>query len=564
MRKVRHAHPSAIGPAPVSVELDHWDGSAPHPPVPRWLLAGSFIVLCVAVGLRIWRLGNVPGVNGDEAWYGVLAWRIATGSAFAWWTPTGNPLNPFYVGPLVLLHLAAEPSVTLLRTVAVVSGSLALGMNYWLCRKVYGSRTAAISSLILAVLPINIAYSRFGWDASQSLAASLPVLYLSTVAGREGRAWGTLAAAVGALAVAVLVHPTNVFLSPLVIIAGVRVSTRTELASRLRLLPRPARAGLGAVLAFSGASLAWLVSSWHLVSLDRLVDVDRMLEFLNRFQRLFTGVTVYQFISGALVGTGSQQSRGLSPVLYDVAGLAILGTAVAFLASRNRSKVSDLDSMLLRGWVASAAVFYLVAGPQALAPHWERYAIWLVAPTTLVVARAAAHWTHAARGSHARHTLLLVAGAFLLASFYWNYFHMFSTTGGRSHQTFWTGPAEPKAEAVAHIARHRDDGASWLVTSSWWTYWPLTYLVGGEQGLRVLWADMAWSKPDVLASAGSGRVWVVEFAGSKEAAAGRASLESATLSSSGEPGIPPLIETFTFDYAGRAVLSIVRTQPRTQ
>ena len=41
--------------------------------------------------------------------------------------------------------------------------------------------------MLLAVLPVNIAYSRFGWDTSQTLLATLPAVYLPLLAAKEER-----------------------------------------------------------------------------------------------------------------------------------------------------------------------------------------------------------------------------------------------------------------------------------------------------------------------------------------------------------------------------------------
>jgi hypothetical protein len=543
------------------VQPDRSDGFAGWR-VFRPLAAANLLMLGAAIGLRVWRLDNVPGMNGDEAWYGVLARTIADGRAATWLTPTGNPVNPFYVGPLVLVHLLAEPSVVVLRSVAAASGILALGLNYWLCRKVFGQPAAAISTLTLAVLPINIAYSRFGWDASQTLLATLPVLYFAMAAARGGPgAWRALSTSAGALVAAVLVHPTNIFLAPLVVAAGVRASSRKEIWRRFLRLPGSARVALSAAFVLLTAGLAWLGRSWVVVAAQRLADPDEILEFVNRFQRLFTGATIYQFIPG---GFGSVGSRSPSLAIYDLLGLAVLSAAVALLIGRARQKPESLDSTLLSGWAASLAVFYLVAGPQALAPHWERYAIWLVGPTSLIIARSATEWLRQADGAQRRALLLVTVGWLITGSFYWNYFQAFYTTGGTSHQTFRTGPVEPKTAAIEHIVHHRaDDSTQWIVTSTWWSYWPLTYLARTDHALEVVWADRAWSDPRVVTNAAAGRVWVVEFAGSDEAVAGLSALRTASASArmGDEAPLPHQVQAFTFDYAGRAVLSIVRTEP---
>ena len=126
-------------------------------------------MLVVAVWFRCHDLGSMPGINGDEAWYGVQAEMVLHGEPISWHTPTGNLLNPLFFGPQLLLHACFEPSFALLRTTALLSGLLALVVNYWLCRDVFGCRAALISTTILAVLPIDIVYSRLAWDACQSL-----------------------------------------------------------------------------------------------------------------------------------------------------------------------------------------------------------------------------------------------------------------------------------------------------------------------------------------------------------------------------------------------------------
>ncbi len=198
-------------------------------------------LLCVAVFLRCYHLANLPGVNGDEAWSGVQALRWLHGESISWWTPTGNPLNWFYFVPIVALHAVAPPSFALLRLPALISGLLALPINYGLCRRTFDTRTAVISTWLLALMPIDIAYSRFGWDASQSMLATLLVMYLALIHFRRRQVTSMIpTAAVLALVVAIWVHPTNVFAAPLLVVPAV-YRRRQELA-RAHLQPAAATA----------------------------------------------------------------------------------------------------------------------------------------------------------------------------------------------------------------------------------------------------------------------------------------------------------------------------------
>src|ERR1700693_6331537 len=88
----------------------------------RWLLwlnvAG---LLAMSVWFRCRDLGNIPGINGDEAWYGVQAQNWLHAGQVDWRTPTGNLLNPLFFWPQVALHSLFEPSFAVLRVTAVAS-----------------------------------------------------------------------------------------------------------------------------------------------------------------------------------------------------------------------------------------------------------------------------------------------------------------------------------------------------------------------------------------------------------------------------------------------------------
>ncbi len=197
----------------------------------RFVQVNVLAIIAVAVWFRCRDLGRLPGVNGDEAWYGVQAELVLHGQPIDWRTPTGNLLNPLFFGPQLLLHALFEPSFALLRATAVVSGLLALLVNYWFCGRLFGKRAAAISTVILAVLPTNIVYSRLAWDASQSLLVTLTTIYLALYAivdSQRRTRWS--AAALIAQAVAIVVHPTNVFVAPIVGLC-LAIAWRDELRS---------------------------------------------------------------------------------------------------------------------------------------------------------------------------------------------------------------------------------------------------------------------------------------------------------------------------------------------
>ncbi len=477
------------------------------------LMAVAFL-LGVAVFFRVWQLSNVPGVNGDEAWSGVQAARLVSGEPIAWRTPSGNPVNVLFLLPLAALHTVFSPSFALLRSVAVISGLAAIVVNWWLCRRAYDKPTAVVSTLLVALLPINIAYSRFAWDSSQTLLFTLPVMYLPLIWIRRwpsSRGW--LVGGAVAFAAAAVVHPTNIFTAPLVAVPIVYARRRWIMA-RLRGTATSDRPIVLIGLVLASALLTYL--GWILVTqfAARIPQPGQLFDFLGLYLRLLSGATTYEYITTAAEAGGL---FGSIPQFVNLLMLLLATLAFAGWFQRLSHVEDDVDVCLLAGWLLVTFGFALVAGPQALTPHLERYGICLVAPAVLMLARGLCWWIEPAHSHRrlARLALLSVAYCFAV-SFALAYFHAMHVTGGLSHRAFRTAPTEPKQAALARILAQQAPGThTEIIAREWWLYWPLAYLACGEGDVRVSGLDgpwdagaLAWQKPHDVDTA----TWHVEFA----------------------------------------------------
>lgn len=484
------------------------------------------LLLAVAVALRGWHLDHLPGLNGDEAWMGVQAQRFLDGgylgmsgatetgggAQVAWQTPTGNPINWFLFWPTVLLHAWLPPSIGLLRLPALLSGLLALAVNYWLCRRLWGVRLASLSTVLLAVMPINIAYSRFGWDACQSLLLTLPVVYGSLLAVAEPqrrRVWLLWAAA--AQAASILVHPTNIFTAPLLLVA-VAWCYRVELRS----WSCQVRDGRYLRLALTAGSLllaiaTWLLWPWCMIAARRIITPGELGAFLVGWLDLFSGQTVYGFIPGYFASAAEPTTLLYRLVAAVVVALALWGAYRRYRESHDRT----ID-ILLWGSLASVVGFFLVAGPEALRPHFERYGICLIASGALVLSLGVEWWLtrYQRRQAVAAHVSAAAVAWLLLGSFGLCYLGHMQQTGGESHPAFRTAAEEPKVAAWA-LLQETSRGATTslestepllVVADDWWTYWPLVYLNGDNDRITIWnreqlssdWSD--WSDVRKLAS----------------------------------------------------------------
>ena len=434
----------------------------------------SLLVAFVAgVVLRLVALDRLPGINADEAWYGVNVEAFLNGEAPFLRTGVGNPLNPLHSLPLLALSSVVAPSMALLRAPSVIWGLAAMLVAFPLLVRPLGQRAALLAALLLAVLPAAVAYSRLGWDPSDTPAVALLAI---------GFALGDrpLLAAV-ALLVAMMVHPTNVFLAPIVALSWAPFAlTHYRRASHghRRIVQVLAMVLLGLLILFGVILRNSLGPETSLPSIavvfSRLASPGAWLDLMLGVTRLFSGVTIARYIGGPIAGT---------PVwLADMVTVAAFAVPIAVgwkAFAANGAK----GPWLLAGIAASLVAFHVVAGPASLQPGHERYGMFLISPLVILCAIGlAALAERAPRASVALTTLLVSA---LIAILFGGYFAPLIRRGGDTHQAFRTGQVEPKAAAYAFIKQASGADIVHVIAEDWWMYWPLKYLSSRDRQVVV-------------------------------------------------------------------------------
>jgi hypothetical protein len=521
-------------------------------------VVGAIIPLGIGLAFRLMFLGSVPGINGDEGWWGTqaLAWRA--GPLPFERTPSANPVSMLFLVPLGLVHGLGPPSFALLRSISVVANLLALGVNFWCAHRLFGLTTATIQTVALAIAPTAIAHGRFAQEPTLSILTTSLVIYAALAGVTAQRAvFGLgLGALSGMLLLAALtVHPTNIFCVPFVALPfarGLARVLRMRCDSRRRVL-------LGGV-AFVVSSVAIAAGAWTWLLLRgisaqhgtlshqidgvtaRLTDVAVMVEFLRNFGRLFTGVTIFYYMSGPR----------LSEWIYDGAALAAGVLLVAASVQRLRQpRPGALDVGLVGAWAAMLLLYYALAGPDAIRPAYERYGLCLVVPTLLIASRAIdLRLTTAPRYRATISLLAGAAGAALLLGFYVNYFVEFRTSGGRSEQTFVTAAVEPKQAAFETAMRQRHgDRPTWIVSQQWWNHWPIRYLSTVDRSVFLSFHLREDRFPRVEEAIRSGNLFIIEFVESAEF--------RTTQAWAAERGLS-LVTTMTADASGRDFIAVMR------
>jgi len=449
----------------------------------RPLTALALIVLFgVGAWFRASSLEAMPFPNGDEAWHGIQAAKMARGEPFALRTPTLNPINPFLTPLDVPLLLAFKPTWSLLRAPAVCFGLLAVALTYVLGARVLDRTTALIAAGLMAALPVAILYSRIGFDSCQTPVATLLALYAAFRAHRLGLAL--------AFAASVLVHPTNLFLLPALLAVYLVRALGDAAGDRWR---------CGRIVAEAVAvptALALCAGIWIM---RRPTSQAMCGSFLKEHD--WAGFATSYGRMMMLMGPSFPTGRTLG--IHDAAfwgvvlGLFLFGTC-RLAADRRWDRLA-----LIGGLIVSALGFHFVAGTKAFyftEPAGLRYGIFLVVPSCLALACLARSLlvepvdrsSAALRGL--QHATLLGLGFACLFSVNANWFGLFAGT----RESIWTFGAENKdphrvaATALmhdlerAHAGRGAEAGPAVVVSQWYWVDNPLQYLAHRRRDVRFL------------------------------------------------------------------------------
>jgi len=422
---------------------------------PLWLIVAA------AVAMRVYGIGRIPGILGDEGWYGVQIQRHLAGAGGAWRTPTGNVPGVIQYGSLALLNTLFPPSALLLRIPALLSSLAAMAVAYIIARRYFGATAGMAALVLMACFPVNISYARLGWDPSHT---QLLVLFAVFAAVANRRLLSSLC-----FAFALANHPAAVFAAPFLTLAFFGFDVRLHLW-RIAAVRTAAFAGL-LVLAIL-LSLALSPGASHYVgvstSLARLVDPSAWFQFARLFGRLLSGETVYDFIAG--------QTFGPLQTEIDIIVLLLLTAMLIAGLMALRRQPHWPTAAFVAGWLISVFLLFAVAGNWVLRPSLERFSIALIPPTALALAALFGRWFPGDRGRGYFQALMASLALPLLAGFWLFYLQPLERGEGRPGSGLWTGLPALNKPALDTITARNGGVQARVIAEDSWIYWPVTYL----------------------------------------------------------------------------------------
>jgi hypothetical protein len=446
----------------------------------RWLralwVANLAVVFAVALWFRVTSLQFAPEPQGDEAFWGVQTSHLIQGQKATMRSTSGTPLNPFFVGMQAVLLSIAEPSFTMLRIPAAISGILAVALTYVLMARALDRPTALLASALLAALPVAIIFSRMGWEPCQVPLWGVLGLYCAFQGRRLALLLVTLAG--------ICVHPSTLLLAPVllsVLLVRIWRTTVDDPARRWRTLivttAVAAAVVLPVILLKQGSEATkWTFAVYHLGNRDWGL-------FLTLLMKMMLG-----FCMGAPTEPGAHVAWLFWGVVV-VVGVLGLDRLVREGCWERVALVASL--------VATGAALHWKMGANVLQPGLVRYGLFLVVPAvlafacllkTLVVTPGSGWWAGTARTAQA--AAFLAAAYALLVVGKQNWFDTFvAQSDGRERLwTLKTESVDPKRRLARLILRDAAEAGSTpraVVTEDWWTYRPIQFLLVRRKDLRV-------------------------------------------------------------------------------
>lgn len=385
------------------------------------------LVVIAAIVLRLLWLDRLTGIDGDEAWYGALAQRWAAGDFTLWRTPTGNYPGPIQPALIALGQFVAPSEYILLRIPTLLSSLTAMALAWSIGRRHVDAATGRIALLLMAVLPANIAYARFGWDPSHSGMIVLGGIALAL----ERR----LALTMLIFALAVWTHPTNVFAAPLLLIVFIAAERQ---AGEMPLFTVRNGLLIGAMGLITAIMMATAIQAGQFANagaiVARLVSPADWLVFVLLFGRLMAGEPWFVHLAGSSYGA-------LLP-LVDVVAMTMLAGTAWYAARTLKRDGLTVSGGLLAGWLAMVVAYALIGGNAPLNAPTERYAFVLVAPTALAMAMMLGAALGRPAGTWREAIDMAVAGGALITSTIVFYLVPLATRDGTGDNAFKTGRSD--------------------------------------------------------------------------------------------------------------------------
>lgn len=376
-----------------------------------WVLFA--LLVCVSIFLRIFHLENIPAICGDEAWTATQAQLAARGLPHTWIVTSHRLLSPFYIA-LSYLTQGVDPFG--IRYPAFMIGVLTIIISFPILSRAIGKEAAFLATLIVAVLPIHIEFSRLAWEL-----CFVPLFGVMFTAFTLRKKWF---AALLAVIAGTLSHPSFINLLPVLVLVF--------LWARYKENKLPSKA----VLILSGLVLIGL-GIWAYSWLPpRFIRTDISFEsigvYITGVAGVFMGLVGFAFMADFV----PPLAAWFLIILFYL--VVIGGTVMTW------KRIPEIQKVFMAGIFLSIITIYILAGLAVVSPGFERASLFYCVP---ICAYLGTVFSEIKFGKWKVFFLSLI----MLGSTFAFLFMPVFEHGGKLTREFHTGPVDPKYAAYEWI-----------------------------------------------------------------------------------------------------------------
>ena len=442
----------------------------------RFLYLNAILVIAFGLIFRFLDLDHIPGITGDDSWLAIQIKQMFAGEDFTFITPTHRLVSPLHILLCIPFYILPTTSLWLLKMPTLISGLAVVPLVYFLFRKTLAKDTLAVLLILVSTLPISILYSRSLGEMSQLVLAMPVVLYFLM----NKRIWLGLLA----MAISLTIHPSCIFLMPLVLCLIVfQVWNDKFFNKKALVLP---------LVVFIGV-LGWQIwiypYAWEPIFRSvqlSLTDFDTFANFLQGFVRVYSGANALENFAGPIPSGSLLWMDVLASVFL---GFSLVGGGILIW---RREKKWNLTLVILLGVFLSAVLQYLVSGIHTVKVGYERFALYLAVPMAVLLSLIFDGVFKEKKWRTVGLSFAVFIGWAQLLNVQIHFFDLIKKTGGQSVVIYRSAEIDPKLTAYEWMANQQkmSPGPSKkVVTEDWSLFWPTSYLDSQAKIFEVLTLD---------------------------------------------------------------------------
>jgi len=446
-----------------------------HNPWSHYLI---IFLLIISLAFKFIYLGQVPGINADEAYWSVVLQDFSNGvGEWPWSPPTTRLMNPLYPALIWIANHVFPLGFGYLRIISVFADFVLLIVAFLVIKGSSKWIDKFIFILLLSSLPLHTVFARLAWEP-----CLIPLFSFLTIHFAMERKFFYCSLA---LVVGILVHPTLVFLSPIVFILWIEHFRGAQLSGtnlRRQMICLLLLAEIIFAICFYTIHVFLREENWQ-GFLGHLGNFWMLIESFGWLLYSIVGTTVFAEFTGGHFSAGMLGSLSWLGIL-----MILLFASLCFLFFKKRRS----NALLLTiGLFLSLILFYIGSYFHGafvqLNENWvwevgyQRFILWLGAPVVFLIYEALSALGIKKSGA------IVLASAALTYTVYGFFIKSINQSAFVYPPVYATGLIEPKQAAyewvkqAIHSQRPKPSGTSMvtpIVAEDWWLFWPGRYWLG--------------------------------------------------------------------------------------